>query len=99
MNMQAIMQQAKKMQKDLEKKQEELSNKHFTGINGMVEVEVTGDKKVLSVKINSEGTIDNDDKEMLQDMIVLAMNDAFTKVDAEKEKSLGAYGSQFGGLF
>ncbi len=99
MNMQALMQQAKKMQKDLEKKQEELAGKHFTGINGMVEVEVTGDKKVLSVKINSEGSIDADDKEMIQDMIVLAMNDAFNKADAEKEKALGAYGNQFGGLF
>lgn len=99
MNMQALMQQAKKMQKDLEKKQEELANKHFTGINGMVEVEVTGDKKVLSVNIKTDDVIDADDREMLQDMIVLAMNDAFSKADAEKEKSLGAYGNQFGGLF
>ena len=99
MNMQALMQQAKKMQKDLEKKQEELANKHFVGKSELVEAEVTGDKKVLSINIKLEGNIDNDDKEMLQDMIVLALNDAFKQADAEKEKSLGAYGNQFGGLF
>ena len=97
MNMQALMQQAQKMQKDLEKKQKELSEKHFVGKNGMVEVEVTGDKTAVSVKI--DGEISADDVEMLQDMIVLALNDAFKQADAEKEKSLGAYGNQFGGLF
>ena len=97
MNMQALMQQAQKMQKDLEKKQKELSEKNFTGKNGMVEVEVTGDKTAVSVKI--DGEISADDVEMLQDMIVLAFNDAFKKVDDDKAKALGPYANQLGGLF
>ena len=97
MNMQALMQQAQKMQKDLEKKQKELSEKHFTGKNGMVEVEVTGDKTAVSVKI--DGEISVDDVEMLQDMIVLAFNDAFKKVDDDKAKALGPHANQLGGLF
>ena len=97
MNMQALMQQAQKMQKDLQKKQKELSEKHFTGKNGMVEVEVTGDKTAVSVKI--DGEISADDVEMLQDMIVLAFNDAFKKVDDDKAKALGPYANQLGGLF
>ena len=97
MNMQALMQQAQKMQKDLEKKQKELSEKHFTGKNGMVEVEVTGDKTAVSVKI--DGEISVDDVEMLQDMIVLAFNDEYKKVDDDKAKALGPYANQLGGLF
>ena len=43
--------------------------------------------------------IENDDKEIIQDMVVIATNDAMAKIDAENEKVLGAYGSQLGGLF
>ncbi len=99
MNMQALMQQAQKMQKDMEKKQKELSSMEFTGKNGMVEVKITGEKKVVSVNIDTQEPIDNDDKEMLQDMIVLAFNDAIAKVEAETAKILGPYASKLGGLF
>lgn len=89
MNMQAIMQQAQKMQKDLTKKKEELNKKKFMGTSELVDVELTGDKKVVSVKIKNDGSLDEEDKEMLQDMIVLAMNDAMSKIDKESESMLG----------
>ena len=97
MNMQAIMQQAQKMQKELTKKKEELSNKEFVGKSELVDITFKGDKNVKKVEIKQP--IDNDDVEVLQDMIMIAVNDAMKQIDAENEKILGPYGSQFGGLF
>ena len=97
MNMQAIMQQAQKMQRDITKKKDELNKKEFTGTSELVEVVFTGDKKLVSVNIKSD--IDNDDKEIIEDMFVIAVNDAMSKIDKETENVLGAYGSQLNGLF
>lgn len=97
MNMQALMQQAQKMQRDITKKKDELNKKTFIGSSELVEVTFTGDKKLVSVKIKDN--IDNDDKEILEDMFVIAVNDAMSKIDKETESMLGAYGSQLGGLF
>lgn len=96
MNMQAIMQQAQRMEKELTKKKDELDNKKFIGSSELVEVELSGSKKVLSVKIKAEGTLEEEDKEILQDMIVLAMNDALKKIDDETSSMLGAYGKLSG---
>lgn len=97
MNMQALMQQAQKMQRDITKKKEELNSKNFTGTSELVDVVFSGDKKLVSVKIKSN--IENDDKEILEDMFVIAVNDAMSQIDKETEKVLSAYGSQLGGLF
>ena len=97
MNMQALMRQAQQMQKDITKKKDELNKKTFVGTSELVEVTFTGDKKLVSTKI--KGDIDNDDKEIIEDMFVIAVNDAMTKIDKETENVLGAYGSQLGGLF
>ena len=97
MNMQALMQQAQKMQKDIMKKKDEVNKKEFTGTSELVEVVFTGDKRMVSVKIKQD--IDNDDKEIIEDMFVIAVNDALAKIDKETESALGAYGNQLGGLF
>ena len=97
MNMQALMQQAQKMQKDIMKKKEAIDAKEFVGKSELVEVTFTGAKKMVSVKFK-EG-IEADDLEILQDMIVIAVNDAISKIDAETESALGAYGNQLNGLF
>ena len=97
MNMQALMQQAQKMQRDLTKKKNELNKKEFIGSSELVEIKFTGDKKVTSVTIKDE--ISNDDKEILEDMITIAVNDAMQKIDKETESMLGAYGGQLNGLF
>ena len=96
MNMQAIMQQAQRMEKELTKKKDELDKKKFIGSSELVEVELIGSKKVLSVKIKAEGTLEEEDKEILQDMRVLAMNDALKKIDDETSSMLGAYGKLSG---
>ena len=99
MNMQALMQQAQKMQKEITKKKEELDKKTFDGKSELVDVVITGDRKVVSVDIKNKESITTDDLEVLQDMFVIAMNEALKKVDKENEAVLGAYGNQFGGLF
>ena len=99
MNMQALMQQAQKMQKEITKKKEELDKKTFTGTSELVDVVITGARKVVSVDIKNKESITVDDLEVLQDMFVIAMNDAIKQVDKENEAVLGAYGNQFGGLF
>ena len=96
MNMQALMQQAQKMQKDITKKKDELNKKEFTGSSELIEIVFTGDKKVKSVKIKDG--VDPEDIEILQDMMVIAINDAMSKIDKETEAMLGAY-SSLGGLF
>lgn len=97
MNMQALMQQAQKMQKDIMKKKDEVNKKEFTGTSELVDVVFTGDKRMVSVSIKQD--IDNDDKEILEDMITIAVNDAMGKIDKETESALGAYGNQLNGLF
>lgn len=96
MNMQQIMQQAQKMQRDITKKKEELDAMEFTGKSEWVEITFNGKKDVKAFKILKDGTIDNDDKEMLEDMILIAMKDAFSKIDKETENKLGQYASMSG---
>lgn len=96
MNMQQIMQQAQRMQRDITKKKEELDAMEFTGKSEWVEITFNGKKDVKAFKILKGGTIDNDDKEMLEDMILIAMKDAFSKIDKETENKLGQYASMSG---
>ena len=100
MNMQMIMQQAKKMQAQLQKDQAELEKTEYEGKSSLVNVKINGKYEVLEVKINlSDGeSISADDREMLEDMIMVAMNDAIKKADADKEKKLGKYGQGLAGL-
>ncbi len=98
MNMQNLMAQAQKMQRDITKKKEELDNSTFEGASEWVKVTLNGKKELQTIKINYEGTIEQDDKEALEDMIKIAMKDATSKVDKAYEEKMGAYGS-LGGLF
>lgn len=95
--MQALMQQAQKMQRDIMKKKEEINKKEFTGSSELVDVVVLGDKTIKSVKIKGVD-LSSDDKEVLEDMIVLAINDAMKKVDAETESVMGPLGGSLNGL-
>ncbi len=100
MNMQMIMQQAKKMQAQLQKDQEELEKTIYSGNSSIVNVKMNGKYEVVEVKVNLpvDETISLDDKEMLEDMIMLAMNDAVKKIVADKEKKMGKYGQGLAGL-
>lgn len=92
MNMQSLMKQAQRMQQEMqdkmEKAQEELENTTLTGTSGggMVEVDCTGLKKITAVRLKPE-VVDPDDIEMLEDLVLTAVNDAIGKAD-ELDKSL-----------
>lgn len=95
MNMQQIMQQAQRMQRDITKKKEEIDAMEFTGKSEWVEIVFNGKREIKSFKILKD-VIDEDDKEMLEDMIMLAIKDAFSKIDKETESKLGSYASMSG---
>ncbi len=89
MNMNALMQQARKMQEQMEKAQKELEEAEVVGKAGgeMVTVIMSGKKELKSIKLN-KNAVDPDDVEMLEDLLVVAFNDAMAKADElSKEKS------------
>ncbi len=98
MNMQALMREAQKMQKELLKTQQELESKTYEGTSSLVNVVVNGKNELVSVKINSDENITKEDIELLEDMILVAVNDAMKKAEAEKEKKLSKYGQGLAGL-
>ena len=90
MNQQQMM-KLRKMQKQMMEAQEKLENTEFVGTaGGVVSVTVKGNHEVLAVNIDKEAVLD--DLEMVQDMIVVALNDANKKIDAESQKLLGGFG-------
>lgn len=98
MNMQNLMAQAQKIQKDIQKKQDEINSTVFTTKNEFVEVEMYGSKKIKKIKILKDTLNDAEDIETLEDMLQLAFNESVSKIDQEKEKKLGAYANGLNGL-
>lgn len=89
MNMNALMQQAQKMQREMEKAQKDLEAKEFeiTSAGGGIKIIINGAKQIKSIDIDKE-IIDPEDKEMLQDMLVVAINEAIALVVSEEQKIL-----------
>ena len=81
MNIQAMMKQAQALQKDMLKIKEEVDNTEFIGESSLVKVTVKGSKEVVNVEINAKDGLESDDIEMLQDMIMVAINQAIKKID------------------
>lgn len=96
--MQKLMMEAQKMQAKLQKEQAELDNSIYEGTSSLVTIEINGKKEVKRVNLKLDEDISIDDKEMLEDMIMLAMNDAVKKADADREKRFGKYGQGLAGL-
>ena len=93
-----MMKQATKMQEQLQKQMQELRIEATSG-GGMVTVVVNGAKQLQSVRIDPE-VVSKDDVEMLQDLVVAAVNDAHRKVDEELQKSMGGMlGGGMPGMF
>ncbi len=97
MNMQNLMAQAQRMQREITKKQEEIYNKDFIGKSEWIEVVMSGNKTIKKITITYDGDI-NSDRDMLSDMITIAINDAIKKIEKEIEDKLGMYSKQLGGL-
>lgn len=98
MNMQALMREAQKMQKELQKTQKDLENTIYEGSSSLVYVKMNGKKELISVEIKNETEITAEDLEMLQDMILVAVNEAGKKVDKDKDNKLSKYGQGLSGL-
>ena len=85
MNMQQMMAQAQKMQRELRKAQAELAAKEFkVAKGGAVTVTVLGNKEIKAIEIDNDA-FDPENKEMIQDMIALAINEAMAQIDEESE--------------
>lgn len=87
--MQRLMQQAQQMQRKLAKIEEELDATIYEGKNNGVEVKVNGKNEVTEVSID-EDLLDKENKDMLQDMVMLAVNDAQAKAKADREAKMGS---------
>ena len=102
MNQAAMMKQAQKMQQELLRMQEEQENKTYTAKagGGMVSATVNGKHEVVSLEINPEA-VDPDDVEMLQDMVIAAVNEAMRNADADAAQNMSRLtgGLNLGGMF
>ena len=102
MNQAAMMRQAQKIQQDMIRMQEEMENKTYSAKagGGMVTATVNGKHEVVGLEINPEA-VDPDDVEMLQDMIIAAVNEATRTADAEAANNMSRLtgGLNLGGLF
>jgi DNA-binding YbaB/EbfC family protein len=94
--MQQLMKQAQKMQAEMQKAQEELENAEIEGVaqGDAVKVIMNGKKVVTSISINPD-YVDLDDIEMLEDLIVVALNDAYQKADEMNKQKMGNAGGLF----
>ena len=103
-NMANLMKQAQKMQRQMEEQAKELETKEFsaTAGGGAVEVTVNGKKDLVKIKLQEE-VVDPDDIEMLEDLIVAAVNEALRKVDEENSSAMnkltGGMGGSLPGMF
>ena len=98
-NMSNLMKQAQRMQRQMEEGQKELETKEFTAAagGGAVEAVVNGKKEILSIKL-SEEVVDPEDIEMLQDLIVAAVNEALRKAEDASAELMGKMTGGLGGL-
>ena len=101
MNMQQMMKQARKMQEQLAQAEERLAQTEISSSagGGMVKVTATGDQHITSIKIDPEA-VDPEDVEMLQDMVLAAVNDALKKGEETREREMSKVGGAgMGGMF
>ena len=101
-NMQQLMRQAQKMQQQMMKAQEELDAREYEGTagGGAVSCKVSGKRQLLSLTIDKDA-VDPEEVEMLQDMIVAAVNEAMRKAEADQSANMAKLtgGLNLGGLF
>lgn len=97
-NMNNLMKQAQKMQRQMEEAQKELEEKEVEAAagGGAVKVKVSGKKEIVAVTIDPE-VVDPDDVEMLEDLLVAAVNEALEKVDAETTSAMSKFTGGMGG--
>lgn len=98
MNIQAMMKQAQKLQKDMMNAKKEIDETEFECTKSFVTVKAMGNKKIKSIKIDME-SISKDEVEMIEDLMLVAVNELMDKIDKETEKKMGKYTQGMPGLF
>ena len=96
MNMQAMLRQAQKLQSEMMKEKKAVDETLFEGVSALVTVKAYGNRKIESVEIKDEAM---EDKEMLEDMLLIAFNDVISKIDKKTEEKMGKYTNGMSGLF
>lgn len=99
-NMNNLMKQAQRMQRQMEEKSKEMETKEWEASagGGAVKVKVSGKREIVSVKL-SEEVVDPDDIEMLEDLIVAAANEALRQMEEENSAMMEQFTGGLGGLF
>lgn len=98
MNMQAMMKQAQKLQKDMGNTKKEIDATEYEETIGNISVKAMGNKKLTSIKINME-KVEDDDIEILEDMILVSVNSILKKIDKDTESRMGKFTQGMPGLF
>ena len=99
MNMQALMRQAQNLQKDMMKAKDEIDKTEFVGESSLVKITMKGNREVTKVEISKQDSLSEEDIEMLEDMILLAVNDTNKKIEEFTNKKMGKFGNSMPGLF
>lgn len=95
MNMQAMMQQAQKLQRDMLKAKKEIDEKTYISTQSFVTVETKGTKEITKIIINQD-SLDKEDIEMLQDLILVAANENLKSINKDTESKMGKFGGMAG---
>lgn len=95
MNIQAMMQQAQKLQKDMLKSKKEIDEKDYVATESFLTVEMKGNKKITKVKIDVD-SLDKEDIEILEDLICVAVNKNINQIDKDMESKMGKFGGMTG---
>lgn len=96
MNMQAMLRQAQKIQSEMMKEKKAIDETLFEGNSELVIIKAYGNRNIESVSIKDEAM---EDKEMLEDMLLIAFNDVISKIDKKTEEKMGKYTNGMSGLF
>mgnify|MGYP002626187246 CR=1 FL=1 len=97
MNMQNLMAQARRLQNDMERINNQIEAATYIGENSAIRVEILGKYEIKKLEILNDEVLT--DKELLEDMLLLAVNDGLNKIKKEKEEKLGKFTNGLGGLF
>ncbi|MDD2180834.1 MAG: YbaB/EbfC family nucleoid-associated protein [Bacilli bacterium] len=98
MNIQKMMKEAQKIQKEMMAEQTKIEETIYTSKSSIVNVEMKGNKELIKIKIMAE-EIQKDEIEMIEDMILVAINDVIGQINKETETKLGKYTQGMPGIF
>lgn len=98
MNLQAMMKQAQKLQKDMMNAKEEIDNTDYEISKSFVTIKAKGNKTITSIDINMD-SLEKEDVEVLQDLLQVVINELFNNIDKDIEKKMGKFSNGMPGLF